>query len=94
MGLFGKKVEEKARECYDSPECRKRVLEIVKEELEDALDKIVVEALKRASERPPIWWQWLILFGFGALAGMGVGLALSRFVMPTPTPEVTVVSPP
>lgn len=69
--------EEEARECYEDKECRLKVVEMMKEEIADALDSILVEAIKAANERPAVWWQWLLLFTFGALAGVGLGFALA-----------------
>lgn len=59
------------------------------EVLEKELGDIIVSIIRRASERPPIWWQWLMLFVFGTLAGLGLGVLISYLLMPR-----TIVVPP
>ncbi len=72
------KPEELASKCLESPACRKSFVEKVKEDVEDVLNATLVEAIKRANERPPIWWQWLMLIGVGILGGVGLGLAIAQ----------------
>ena len=72
------KPEELASKCLESPACRKAFIEQVKEDVEDALQKVFVESIKIAYERPPIWWQWLMLIGVGILGGVGLGLAIAQ----------------
>ncbi len=71
-----------------------RCLELVKDELQQQMDTIVVNTLRKASEKPPIWWQWLLLFIFGFLGGTGFGALLWAFLSPKPTcPTIQVVHP-
>lgn len=60
-------------------------LEILEKEIGD----IIVSIIRRASERPAIWWQWLFLFIFGTLAGIGLGILIAYIVMPR-----TIIVPP
>jgi hypothetical protein len=80
-------VSELAKKCVENPKCRKAFIELVKEDVEDALQKVFVEAVKTAYEKPPIWWQWLLLMGIGVLGGIGLGIALSPHVLPS-FPEI------
>lgn len=52
------------------------------------IEESVMRGLQRALERPPIWWQWLMLLLFGAFGGLGVGVFLALFFMPKQTPIV------
>lgn len=52
------------------------------EELDKELGDIIVSIVKRMSERPAIWWEWLMLFTFGAFAGIGLGILISMWVFP------------
>lgn len=92
MGLFGRRrrggeprcelsEEELLEKIYNDPGLRKRFIERVKEEVDDALNAVFVEAIKTATEREPLWWQWLLLFVFGTLAGLGLGMVLGAKVM-------------
>ncbi len=72
------KPEELASRCLESPQCRKQFIEKVKDDVEDVLNATLVEAIKRANERPPVWWQWLFLIGVGILGGLGLGLAVAQ----------------
>jgi hypothetical protein len=71
------KPEELAQACMDNPKCRQKFIEGVKEDVEDALQATLVNAIRSANERPPIWWQWLLLFVFGSFAGLGLGIVLA-----------------
>lgn len=76
------------------PSLRQQLLDMIKEDVEDALDATLVEAIKRANERPPVWWQWLLLFIFGALGGIGVGIALAPHLLHLGTGSGTIYVPP
>ena len=71
------KPQDLANACLEDPECRTTFIEAVKEDVEDALNATLVNAIKTANERPPVWWQWLLLFIFGTFAGIGLGIVLS-----------------
>jgi hypothetical protein len=73
--------DELLERVYENPELRRRFIERVKGEVEDALNAVFVEAIKAANEREPVWWQWLLLFVFGALAGVGLGVVIGMKVM-------------
>lgn len=72
--------QELASKCLDSPQCRKAFIERVKEDVEDALNVVFVEAVKRAYEKPPIWWQWLMILAMGVFGGLGLGLAAAQLL--------------
>ena len=81
--------EQMADECVNDPHCRQIFISKVVEDVEDALEATLVEAIKQANERPPLWWQWLLLFIFGALAGVGLGIVIaakSGIVQPAAPP--------
>ena len=71
------KPEEIVDYVIEKPSLRQLVIERIKEDVEDALDATLVNAIRAANERPPQWWQWLLLFLFGALGGMGLGVVLA-----------------
>ena len=71
------KDEEIVDYVVEKPSLRQLVIERIKEDVEDALDATLVQAIRAANERPPQWWQWLLLFVFGALGGMGLGVILA-----------------
>ena len=85
--MFCKKSSEKMLEDFkedevieyviNKPSLRQRIIERIREDVEDALDATLVQAIRSANERPPVWWQWLMLFLFGAMAGVGLGIVLS-----------------
>ena len=85
--------EELLERVYSDPSLRKQFIERVKEEVEDALNSVFVDAIKAASEREPLWWQWLLLFVFGALAGVGLGLALGVKVFGGEAAKTVLVRP-
>ena len=61
---------------------------------EETHEIIAVETLKRSLERPPIWWQWLMLLVVGALGGLGLGFALAiNMIHGTPIPIHVVCRP-
>ena len=59
-------------------------------ELEDTtvLENAVAQGLQRAMEKPPIWWQWLLLFAIGVLGGTGLGAFLSQLWLKCPTVQI------
>lgn len=59
------------------------------ETLEKEIGDIIVNIIRRASERPAIWWQWLFLFLFGTFAGIGLGILIAYLLMPR-----TIIVPP
>ncbi len=59
----------------------KYCLELVKEQIQEQLDVIMVNALKRASERPSKWWEWLFLIIVGIMGGVGLGLLIAHFAL-------------
>ncbi len=71
------KPEEIVEYVIEKPSIRSMIIERIKEDVEDALDATLVQAIRAANERPPQWWQWLLLFIFGALGGMGLGVILA-----------------
>ena len=77
INVIQAKDEELANACLERPNCRKSFIEKVKEDVEDALQATLVNAIRAANERPPVWWQWLLLFVFGAMAGLGLGIVLA-----------------
>jgi hypothetical protein len=52
------------------------------EELDTQLGDIIVDIIHRASERPSIWWQWLMLILTGMGAGIGIGILISNLTLP------------
>ncbi|ALL00064.1 hypothetical protein Pyrde_0014 [Pyrodictium delaneyi] len=56
---------------------REKLIERIKEDVEDALEATLVNAIRAANERPPIWWQWLFLLAAGAMAGLGLGIVIA-----------------
>jgi len=77
------KPAELAELCLESPKCREAFIEKVKEDVEDALQKVFVESIKAAYEKPPIWWQWLMLILVGVMGGLGLGVVLAPHVLPS-----------
>lgn len=77
----------KGKRKEEEPEFNK-CLELVKEEIRDQLDTIMVSALQRASKRPSIWWEWLMLIITGVFAGVGVGLLIAHLTI---SPQIIVV---
>lgn len=71
------KDEEIVEYVLAKPGLRQQLIERIKEDVADALDATLVEAIRRANERPPVWWQWLMLFVFGAMAGTGLGIIIA-----------------
>lgn len=71
------KDEEVVDYVISKPSLRRRVIEAIKEDVEDALEATLVNAIRSANERPPVWWQWLLLFAFGAMGGIGLGIVLA-----------------
>ena len=63
--------------ALEHPEIRRGIIERIKEDVADALDATLVNAIRSANQRPPEWWQWLLLFIFGALGGVGLGIVLA-----------------
>jgi len=57
------------------------------------IEESVMKGLQRALEKPPIWWQWLMLLLFGAFGGIGLGIFISLFFMPKSPGGITVVRP-
>ena len=56
---------------------REKIIELITEDVEDALQNVLVNAIKTANERTPLWWQWVLLMLMGALGGIGIGLLLA-----------------
>ncbi len=52
------------------------------EELDTELGDIIVDIIHRASERPAIWWQWLMLILVGMAGGIGLGILISNLMLP------------
>ncbi len=52
------------------------------EELDTELGDIIVDIIHRASERPAIWWQWLMLILVGIDGGIGLGILISNLMLP------------
>jgi len=75
------KGEECVRAVLEKPELRRAVLEAIKAEAEDVLQATLVEAIKRANERPPIWWQWLMILVMGAFGGLGLGIVVASKIL-------------
>ena len=65
---------------------REKVIESIKDDVEDKLNVVLVEAIKQANERPSKWWEWLFLLFAGALAGVGIGFVMALQNMGVPTP--------
>ena len=59
-------------------------------ELEDTtvLENAIATGLQRAMEKPPIWWQWIMLFAIGVLGGTGLGAFLSQLWLKCPTVQI------
>jgi len=104
VGLFGRKrggeeprcelsEEELLEKVYNNPTLRKRFIERIREEVEDALNDVFVQAIRSANEREPLWWQWLLLFAFGALAGVGLGVVIGMKVFGGAAPKAVLISP-
>ncbi len=71
------KDEELASACLERPNCRKSFIEKIREDVEDALQATLVNAIRAANERPPVWWQWLFLIAVGVMGGLGLGIVLA-----------------
>ena len=71
------KEEEIVEYVLQKPSLRQKIIESIKEDVEDALQATLVNAIRAANERPPQWWQWLLLFIFGAMGGVGLGVILA-----------------
>ena len=71
------KKDEIVATVLEDPDLRRRVIEAIKEDVEDALEATLVNAIKQANEKPSKWWEWLFLLVAGALAGMGLGYFLA-----------------
>lgn len=56
--------------------------EEIADQIEQQLSDIIVNTLQRASEKPPIWWQWISLLLIGVAGGIGLGIAISYFMLP------------
>lgn len=69
--------EEIVEYALENPAVRRGIIERIREDVEDALEATLVNAIRSANERPPIWWQWLLLFIFGTMAGIGLGIVLA-----------------
>ena len=69
-----------AEKC-DCSRCRKAVLREFEEEARSTLAKVLTEAMREATEKPPIWWQWLMLMGMGVMGGIGLGLMIAYYTM-------------
>jgi len=52
------------------------------EELDTQLGDIIVDIIHRASERPAVWWQWLMLILVGVAGGIGLGILISNLMLP------------
>jgi hypothetical protein len=52
------------------------------QELDVELGDIIVDIIRRASERPAVWWQWLMLIIVGILGGIGIGILISNLTLP------------
>jgi len=52
------------------------------EELDVELGDIIVDIIHRASERPAVWWQWLMLILVGVAGGIGLGILISNIMLP------------
>jgi uncharacterized membrane-anchored protein YitT (DUF2179 family) len=59
------------------PSLREKLINTIKEEVEGIMEDVFVNAIRAANERPPIWWQWLMLIIVGALSGIGIGIVLA-----------------
>jgi len=71
------KDDEIVRQVLENRELRRKVIEAIKEDVEDALNATLVNAIRQANERPSKWWEWLFLIVAGLLGGVGLGLALA-----------------
>jgi len=93
-GLFGKKkthIETFYIQIMKSPTTALDINEKGEySELEDTtvIENAIAVGLQRAMEKPPIWWQWLILVAIGILGGIGLGAFLSQFWLKCPTVQI------
>jgi len=69
--------DELIEKVYSDPGLRKRFIERIREEVEDVLDSVLVEAIRTANERPSKWWEALMFFVAGLLGGVGLGYVLA-----------------
>lgn len=101
---FGKKPKEerKLEEALSKSEGSKVVEEedilrycigVSKDWLQKNLDVFVVDALRRATETPPIWWQWLLLVMVGVFAGIGLGVLIAYLTFPKAPIQQPIVPP-
>ena len=59
---------------YSDPKARKEFIALVEDEVRDTLNKVLVDAIRRAHERPSKWWEWALIAALGAFGGIGIGI--------------------
>jgi len=100
------RLEEEASKLEREVAKLRKLVEGLKEQREEAIKEafnlfrdwfyetneiIVLNILRRAAEKPPIWWQWLMLIAVGVLGGLGLGYFIASLHKPeVVVPNVTV----
>ena len=62
---------------YSDPKARKEFIKMIEEEVQDSINSILVNALRRANERPSKWWEWALIAALGAFGGIGIGIFIT-----------------
>jgi hypothetical protein len=59
----------------------KEAFELFRDWFEETHEIIAINTLRAAAEKPPVWWQWLMLIAIGVFGGIGLGILISTYLL-------------